>query len=131
MEHLFMYWEKVLQEVVNKNTSTKEYRVTNVARLYGDNARAFLKKTSDQKNKKNYDLGPKYNGAYFTKREAECMIMLIKGKTINKVAVALSLSPRTIEFYLKNMKAKIGCRTKFELIERVLESNFLQNLDFI
>jgi DNA-binding CsgD family transcriptional regulator len=126
-----MYWDKVLREVLNKHIAVQEYKVTNVATLYSNKMQQSLKKTLYQTGKKNYCLGPKYNGAYFTKREAECMMMLIKGKTINKAAIALRLSPRTVEFYLKNMKAKVRCRTKHELIEKVLESSFLQNLDFI
>ena len=75
-----------------------------------------------------YSLGNKYGRVYFTKREAECMVLLLKGKTINGVANNLNLSPRTVEYYVKNMKSKTGCRTKFELIDRVYASDFLQNL---
>ena len=32
--------------------------------------------------------------------------------------------------YLKNMKKKLNCRTKFELIALVVESDFLKNIDF-
>lgn len=127
-----MYWDRVLCEVTNKNASTQEHKIASVAGLY-DVDKKCRAETNNFRYlpKKNYCLGPKYNNTYFTRREAECMIMLLKGKTINKVAEALKLSPRTIEFYLKNMKAKIGCRTKFELVELVIESNFLQNVDFV
>lgn len=77
-----------------------------------------------------YGLGLKYGDIYFTKREAECMVLLLKGKTIDGVAKLLQLSPRTVEYYVKNMKAKIGCRTKFELIDLVHDSDFLKNIDF-
>ena len=77
-----------------------------------------------------YSLGDKYGAIYFTKREAECMVLLLKGKTINSVASLLRLSPRTVEYYIKNMKAKLGCRTKFELIDKVYASEFLDNIDF-
>jgi len=77
-----------------------------------------------------YGLGDKYGGAYFTRREAECMMLLLKGKTINSVASILKLSPRTVEYYIKNMKSKIGCRTKFELVDLVYASEFMKNVDF-
>jgi DNA-binding CsgD family transcriptional regulator len=67
---------------------------------------------------------------YFTKREAECMVLLLRGKTINSVANILKLSPRTVEYYIKNMKSKLGCRTKFELIDLVYASEFMNNIDF-
>ena len=77
-----------------------------------------------------YGLGSKYGDAYFTRREAECMVLLLKGKTINSVADILELSPRTVEYYIKNMKFKIGCRTKFELVDLVYASEFMKNVDF-
>lgn len=77
-----------------------------------------------------YALGSRYGKIYFTKREAECMVLLLKGKTINSVASCLDLSPRTVEYYVKNMKAKLGCKTKFELIDLVYASDFLKNVDF-
>jgi DNA-binding CsgD family transcriptional regulator len=58
------------------------------------------------------------------------MTWLLKGKTINSIATILNLSPRTVEYYVKNMKAKIGCRTKFELIDLVYASEFMKSMDF-
>ena len=65
-------------------------------------------------------LGKIINGVYFSPRELECAELLIKGATVSKIAEQLMLSPRTIEFYLNNMKAKVGCKTKTELIEFLL-----------
>lgn len=76
-----------------------------------------------------YGFGSKYSGKYFTKREAECMALLLKGKTINSIATILKISPRTVEYYVKNMKYKLGCRTKFELVDLVYASNFMQHVD--
>lgn len=73
-----------------------------------------------------YGLGEKFKDVYFTKREADCMTRLLRGKTIEGVAKELDLSPRTVEFYIKNMKKKLNCKTKFELIDLVLESDFLR-----
>jgi len=58
------------------------------------------------------------------------MIWLLKGKTINGVATILELSPRTVEYYIKNMKTKVGCRTKFELIDLIHASDFIKNVGF-
>ncbi len=78
-----------------------------------------------------YSLGERYAGIYFTRREAECMILLLRGKTINGVANVLNLSPRTVEYYIKNMKAKVGCRTKFELVDLVHASDFMRGVNFV
>ena len=75
--------------------------------------------------RRKYDLGDGFSGAYFTYREGECMAQFLRGQTIKATAEVLGLSPRTIEYYLKNMKAKCGCRTKSELIHKVAASNFV------
>lgn len=80
-----------------------------------------------QKKFKKYKLGTEFDKLYFTQREAQCMVLLLKGKSIITTAHELLLSPRTVEFYLNNMKAKLQCRTKLELIDRVSGSEFLQN----
>lgn len=117
-----MFWDDILYEIKNnKNNKNKNKEVSAC-----DSAKTNSKQQGYVK--QIYSLGERYRNIYFTKREAECMLILIKGKTIAKTAETLNLSPRTIEFYIKNMKSKIGCRTKFELIELVLESEFLNNV---
>lgn len=128
-----MYWDKILKEVVNKNKIAAQCNYANIEQKFGISSTLFSnsqKSIAIQKSK-SYNLGPKYNSTYFTQREAECMVLLLQGKTVNRIADLLNLSPRTVEFYLKNMKTKLGCRTKFELIELVLESDFLKNIDLL
>jgi len=76
-------------------------------------------------------LGAKYGTEYFTKREAECMVWLLRGKTIVSIASLLKISPRTVESYIKNMKEKFACQTKFELIDLVRVSDFIKNINFL
>lgn len=127
-----MFWNKLLKEVMLcRNSGIKSFSFIGVE----ENERRYI---SDKRRIKQlprpvpklYGLGPKYEGVRFSQREAECMVQLLKGKTVYKVAEAVHLSPRTIEYYLKNMKAKLGCRTKFELVELVADSDFLKNIDF-
>lgn len=65
------------------------------------------------------------DSAYFTYREAQCMAQIMRGKTIKASAQAIGLSPRTVEYYLKNMKAKFKCRTKSELMQLISLSDFM------
>jgi DNA-binding CsgD family transcriptional regulator len=134
-----MYWDKVLNEVLNKNSSKPAFEFTNLSEFkkhkqlnnnsdFHLNDHGKIKKM--KRPAKRYALGDKYQSVYFTEREAQCMVLLMKGKTIAKVAEELFLSPRTIEFYLKNMKYKIGCRTKFDLIDVIQSTGFLQQVDF-
>jgi len=53
-----------------------------------------------------------------SKRERECLEFLSKGMTAKEIARVLDLSPRTIEFYIENLKKKFVCFTRAELIAK-------------
>ena len=82
-----------------------------------------------ESNIKNYYLGEGYPGIYFTQREMDCLIKLLNGHTIASAAKVLSLSPRTVEFYVKNMRMKIGVTSKRELLKKVRKMSFLHYYD--
>ena len=127
------YWDQVLQEVLNKNNPDFQFRLTNIGEY---RLREIISKNITQlksckrRSVKLYFLGPKYKNIYFSRREAESMLNILKGRSIPQVAKRLKLSPRTVEYYIKNMKLKLSCRTKADLIEMVLVSDFLKNVDF-
>jgi DNA-binding CsgD family transcriptional regulator len=77
-----------------------------------------------------YTLGEKYQNIYLTKREAECVVYLLKGHTIKEVGEKLNLSARTIEFYINNIKAKLKCRTRTELLDHIKNSQLMNIIDF-
>ena len=52
----------------------------------------------------------------FSQREKEVLLTLSMGKTAKEAARLLNLSPRTIEFYLNNLKHKTGAHNKLQLI---------------
>lgn len=119
-----MYWDTVLREILNRNSLSHFFAFTNMAHSHRrENNTAEVVQTP--RLIKRYPLGSTYPGVYFTQRETECMLGLLSGKTINQIAEVLKLSSRTIEFYLKNMKIKVGCQTKSALISKVLSTDFL------
>jgi DNA-binding CsgD family transcriptional regulator len=61
-------------------------------------------------------------------RELECVFFLIRGKTAANIAETLKISKRTVEYYLENIKNKFGCLTKTELIEKAIDSNFIDRI---
>lgn len=105
-----MHWDDVLQEVLNRKDST---------------VRTKQKKSAVTEK---YYLGEPCEGIYLTQREAETMAHIILGKTIHATGEAMGLSPRTVEFYLNNIKYKLHCRTRTDLISKVLNSGFMENL---
>lgn len=89
------------------------------------NSTAYFKSssTSKFKNKYFYLTGP-YENIYFTRREAECLAQLTLGFSLKKTSDLLNLSPRTIETYLNNVKNKLGCNKKSEVISILLQNGF-------
>lgn len=127
------YWDAILNEVVNKDKKSMQFRFTNLGD-YPRQKRASIsihqKIIKKQKPKvKNFYMGNAYPGLYFTYREAQCMALMLRGHTMLSSAEILELSPRTIEFYLKNIKYKLKCRTKSELIRKIIYSEFGRKLE--
>lgn len=54
-----------------------------------------------------------------TKRQLECCSLLIAGKKAREISDALGLSVRTVEYYLDNVKLKLKCNNKAELIAKL------------
>jgi DNA-binding NarL/FixJ family response regulator len=44
------------------------------------------------------------------RREVECLSYLSLGKSAKEIAKTLELSPRSVEFYLSNLKQKSGLK---------------------
>lgn len=51
-----------------------------------------------------------------SRRERECLELLLAGESAKGSAQHLNLSPRTIESYLENIRAKLGCVNKEALL---------------
>lgn len=66
-----------------------------------------------------------YESYHLSKRESECLFYLLRGKTAKEIARALTLSHRTVEGYIENIKFKLCCRTKTELIGKAIDQGLL------
>ena len=97
--NLFFFKEKHNHELIESNLS-----------------RDCLDKFIEQTPLQQYPLRGKTGQIYLSKRESECLLQLSLGKTAKETARALDLSPRTVEFYLNNIKEKTDCRTRTELV---------------
>ncbi len=55
----------------------------------------------------------------FTPRELACLKYLSTGQTAKQIARSMLISPRTVEAHIENMKIKLGCHTRLELISKI------------
>lgn len=120
------YWDTVLNEVLNKEEETREFFFTTHGRLDELTHAAY---ENESREYRTYFLGSEYPDVYITKREAETMFWVVQDYTNAYVAEKMDLSTRTIEFYVKNLRMKLQCKTKKELIEKILQTNLLQQLE--
>ncbi len=65
---------------------------------------------------------------YFTGREMQILILLICGYNNPKMAENLKISARTIEFYMANVKSKLHCYTRYQLLKKILNEKMLGQL---
>lgn len=56
-----------------------------------------------------------------TQKEAEILPLLSRGLTIREIAILLQRSPRTIEMHINNLKYKLACDKKSQLIAFALD----------
>ena len=63
-----------------------------------------------------------------TLREAETLLLISYGNTVPETAQLLGLSTRTVELYVVNLRSKFQCKSKRELIERVIADRLLAQL---
>ncbi len=62
-------------------------------------------------------------GVEFTQREVDVIACILSGKSAKKIALLLSISPKTVENHIRNITLKLGCRTQSDIIDFVERSN--------
>ena len=75
-------------------------------------------------NNRRYYLQSPYDGVYLTRREAECMHYTRAGMTMVEVSIKLGLSPRTVEYYMANVKRKLHVHSKEEVLYALKRAGF-------
>lgn len=129
-----MYWDMILKQVLDKKSSAQECTFSDAKDynpcIISSMVRQGQIKISRSRKSKKYPIGENYPNVYFTEREAQTIFHFLYGRTTAEVAAILGLSRRTIEFYVKNMKTKLNCRLKSELICKVRASGFLEHIHF-
>ena len=100
---------------------------TRRARTTAHKPSAAPRQPTGRKRKQIY-IGNKLPCSLLTEREAHCLLHFAQGKTIRSTAECLNLSPRTVEFYLKNMKNKLNCHSKAEFVQKIISDVSLDDV---
>jgi len=117
------YWQTVLKEFLHRDDMDYQFVYTNLGEYQRDRIKS-AKSVSGKSFKKMYKIDDRFPGIYFTAREAQTMYLLLDGSTMQAVGERLGLSARTVEFYVKNMRVKLGLRTKRDLVALVQQTSF-------
>ncbi len=78
--------------------------------------------SSEQDGKQQNKANISFNGhvVSLTRREIETLEHLMLGLSAKQTASKMFVSTRTVEFHLNNIKEKVGCRTKIELLSKIV-----------
>ena len=118
------YWNNVLSEVLNKDRPGAECLLTSVG-VKAVTSRAPARRCPQRKVlRKVYFIGASYPGVYLTRREAQCLVFMVRGYTLKEIGSRLGLSARTIECYARGVRVKFACSSRARLIEAVVASEF-------
>jgi DNA-binding NarL/FixJ family response regulator len=60
-----------------------------------------------------------------TPRQQDCLFLIIHGKSIKEIGLALGISPRTVEVHVADIKSKLNCNTRSQIIEKSISMGFL------
>lgn len=72
-----------------------------------------------------YILEDHYQDFSLPDRQSECLFFLLRRKTAKEIAKILKLSPRTVESYIEQIKFKLNCSTKSELIDKAINNGYM------
>lgn len=66
-------------------------------------------------------IGINIESTYLSSQQRECAKFLLAGFSIKKIAIQMKLSPRTVECYINNLKNKLKCCNRVDLIIKLHE----------
>lgn len=104
--------------IVNKSLLTDEYEesIGVVGSCIDITGYSLIKKNAYTDEHGNFYLGRYFGNTYLTKRELSVFKLVLLGDPIKIIAKKLNLSYRTVETYVNNIKLKLQCRTKGDII---------------
>ncbi len=66
-----------------------------------------------------------FNHYKLSMRQKECLFFLVRGKSDKEIGKILRLSPRTVESYVNEIKYKMGCYNRSQVIEKAFSEGMI------
>ncbi len=76
-------------------------------------------------NDRSYLIGTTLGEELLSKREKDCVFYLLRGKTAKEISKYMNISFRTVETHIQNIKNKLGCESRSDIIEYALLQGYL------
>lgn len=89
-------------------------------------ARPSKKKERSRRPSRRHYVGESHPGIYLTQREFEMAILLVEGYRYKEIGQQLSLSHRTVEYYVDRLRGKFQCCHKKALVEILEKIDIIQ-----
>jgi DNA-binding CsgD family transcriptional regulator len=84
----------------------------------------FIAKKS-RYNDRSYTVGNAISNCGLSARELDCLFYMVRGKTMKETAKALSISPRTVETHVEQIKVKTQLQSRGEIVDYAISSGYL------
>ena len=111
-------FNKIIASNINKPAVLKRNNSLQLRR------KGFIADTELRRNRAKITI----DGFSFSARELDCIRCILLGKTAQEIGERLFISARTVETHIDNIKIKLNCHKKSELVAKLLKSGCAQSL---
>ncbi|MBA2654080.1 MAG: helix-turn-helix transcriptional regulator [Gammaproteobacteria bacterium] len=112
--------------IVSQFDDVTNYRMIDISRFIVNASKKYINKKSGQQFC--FLLTDCIQDIKFSTRELECLFFVLRGKTNKGISKLLDLSPRTVESYIEQIKFKMGCANREEVIEKSIYQGYMNIL---
>lgn len=115
MENFSNYFKQQATTLINQAEKNKFY-------ITCDFSQVTLPSYNDKIARENFlsEILNDYKRLPLTNRKIECLYYLVKGMTQKQIAAHLKLSPKTVVHAVEQLKQKMNCNSRYELIRKAL-----------
>lgn len=114
-----MYWNRLIHEAMRQEASHAPG-----FKQWWEQVRSRM----ELRERATYDLIGDLEGVRLTQREAECVVEASLGYTNKETARHLQISPRTVEYYLQNVRMKTQSDNRFDMLSKMIKTGALAHL---